>query len=202
MFTDKTLISRIQETLAGAFIFFVVVTGTTYYLQSSLIIFKHYDAYTHWATVLIVTPLVAGIILRQAKLIYPLISTVLGALGSAALLYQLYKVLWAEPPTITDLTIYFTVVLGIGYIATQPLRTTFMIAFRIGRFSVPTFKKRSQSTNKKKTQVRTPVRKTYMSKTQRLQSYKYGSIIAMVELLIGTTSLVLSIFSIFFLGRS
>lgn len=198
MFIDETLISRIKETLAGAIFFFIVVTGMTYYLQSTLIIFKHYDAYAHWAAVLIGTPLIAGIILRQAKLIYPLISTMLGALGSAALLYQLYKGFWEVPPTTTDLIIYFTVVLGIGYIATQPLRTTFMIAFRIGRFSVPTFKKQSQGTTKKKA----PVRKTPMSKTQRLQSYKYGNALAMVELLIGTASLVLSIFSIFFLGRS
>ncbi len=198
MLTDETLSSRIQDTLAGAIIFFAVVTGATYYFQSSLIIFKHYDAYSHWAVVLIGIPLIAGIILRQAKLIYPLISAVLGALGSAALLYPLYKEFWAEPPTIVNVAIYFTVILGIGYIATQPLRTTFMIAFRIGRFSVPTFKSRSQSNNKNKN----PVPKTSMSKTQRLHTSRHGNIIAMMELLIGITSLALSVFSIFFLGHS
>lgn len=192
MFNNDTLRSRILDTLAGALIFFTVVVGATYYLQSSLILVKQYDAYAHWAVVLIAVPLIAGLIMRQAKLVYPLISSVVGALASAALLYPMYQGFWAEPPTITDLLIYIAVVLGIGYIATQPLRTTFMIAFRLGRFSVPTFTTKSKK----------PVRKSAMSKTQRLQASEHGNIIAMLELLIGVSSLALSVFSIFFLGRS
>lgn len=192
MLNNDTLTSRILDTLAGALIFFTVVTGATYYLQSSLVIFKKYDAYTHWAVALIGVPVIAGLIMRQIKLIYPLISSLVGAMASAALLYPMYKGFWAEPPTITDLVIYVAVVLGIGYIATQPLRTTFMIAFRLGRFSVPTFTTKGNK----------PVRKSSMTKTQRLQSSEHGNVIAMLELLIGVTSLALSIFSIFFLGRS
>lgn len=198
MFNNDTLTSYILDTLAGALIFFVVVTGSTYYLQSSLIVFKHYDAYTHWAVVLMGIPLVAGIILRQSRLIYPLISAALGSAASAALLFYLYKGFWAEPPDWIDLTVYFFVILGIGYIATQPIRTTFMIAFRIGRYALPTIKTKNNSKGKNKK----PVRKASMSKTQRFQTYDHGNVIAMVELMIGVVSLALSIFSIFFLGRS
>jgi len=192
MLSNDTLTSYILDTLAGALIFFAVVTGSTYYLQSSLIVFKHYGAYVHWAVVLLGIPLTAGLIMRQARLVYPLISSAAGALASSAILYFLYKGFWAEPPTLVDLSVYFVAVLGIGYIATQPLRTTFMIAFRLGRFALPTIKTK----NKK------PVRKASMSKTQRFQTYEHGNIVAIVELLIGVVSLGLSIFSIFFLGRS
>jgi len=192
MLSNDTLTSYILDTLAGALIFFALVTGSTYYLQSSLLVFKHYGAYVHWAVVLMGVPLTAGLVMRQARLVYPLISSVLGALVSAVLLYHLYKGLWAEPPTLVDLLVYFVVVLGIGYIATQPLRTTFMIAFRLGRFALPTIKTK----NKK------PVRKASMTKTQRFQTYEHGNIVAIIELLIGVVSLGLSIFSIFFLGRS
>lgn len=202
MLSDETLTSRLLDIVAGTLIFLIIVAGSTYYLQSSLVIYKNYDAYTHWAVILIGIPLLAGLALRQAKLIYPLITTVCGAIASALMLYPFYKDFWAEPPTLVDLVIYVLVVLGIAFIATQPIRTTFMIAFRIGRFSVPTFSIRNnKGQNKSKTKSKKKVRKTSMTKTQRLQMNEHGSIIALLELIIGLTSLALSIFSIFFLGR-
>jgi hypothetical protein len=127
-----------------------------------------------------------------ASIAYPLASASVGALASAALLNPAYKSFWAVPPTTTDLIIYVAVVLGIGFIASQPLRTTFMMAFRMGRFSVPTF-----TTPGKK-----PVRKSSMSKTQRMKASDNGNAIAFLELFIGFASLALSVFSVFFLGRS
>lgn len=196
MLSDATLTSRILDTVIGSLIFLIIIAGTTYYLQSTLIIFKHYDAYTHWAVVLIAVPLAAGIALRQARLIYPFISTTIGAVVSAAVLYPFYTDFWAVPPSIVDLLIYIVVVLGIGYITTQPIRTTFMIAFRLGRFSVPSFTIKGKNSKGKK-----KVRKTSMTKTQRLQMNEHGNIIALFELVIGVSSLALSIFSIFFLGK-
>jgi len=192
MLSNDTLTSCILDTFIGALFFFAAVAGATYYLQSSLILFKLYGSHAHWAAVLIGVPLTAGLVMRRLRLAYPLISCVVGAVASAALLYPFYKGFWAVPPTITDLVVYMAVVLGIGYIATQPLRTTFMIAFRLGRFSLPTLTSKSKK----------PVRKASMSKTQRLQASQHGNVIAMMELLIGLSSLALSIFSIFFLGRS
>jgi hypothetical protein len=116
-----------------------------------------------------------------------------------------------------DVLIYVAVVLGIGFIATQPLRTTFMMAFRLGRFAVPkltqggkgkkpavkgraaakeTTKGRARATDKSAAKG-----KSSMTKTQRLQTSDNGNVIAMLELMVGVTSLVLSIISIFFLGR-
>lgn len=196
MLSDNTLTSRILDTVIGSLIFLIIIAGSTYYLQSSLIIFKYYDAYSHWAVVLIAVPLAAGVTLRQAKLIYPFTSTVAGAVTSAAVLYPFYTDFWAVPPSIIDLLIYVVVVLGIGYTSTQPIRTTFMIAFRLGRFSVPTFTIKNKNNKGKR-----KVRRTSMTKTQRLQMNEHGNVIALFELIIGLSSLALSIFSIFFLGR-
>lgn len=200
MLSDETLTSRILDTVAGSFLFLVIVAGLTYYIQSSLIIFKSYDAYTHWTVVLIAVPLIAGLALRFSRLIYPLFTTIIGALASGLVLYPLYKGFWAEPPTIGDFFIYVVVIMGIAYIATQPLRTTFMIAFRLGRYSVPNFTSNLRSTNNKKGKKK--VRKTSMTKTQKLMSNEHGSTIALMELIIGLSSLALSVFSVFFLGKS
>lgn len=200
MLKNETLSSLILDTLIGAVIFFAIVSGGTYYIQSSLIVFKAYGAYNHWAVVLIGVPVLAGLAVRQARIAYPLFSTLLGALASAALLYPLYGNLWAVPPTVTDVLIYVAVILGIGFIATQPLRTTFMIAFKIGRFSVPSFKSGQGKNTTKSAKGKKPVQKTAMTNTQRLQTSAHGNYIAMLELVVGLTSLGLSIFSVFFLG--
>lgn len=193
MLNNDSYTAYLLDTLIGAVLFFAVVSGATYYLQSSLMIFKLYGSHAHWIAILIAVPVIAGLLMRLARIIYPLISAILGATASAALLYPLYKGFWAEPPTIADLVIYVVAILGIGFIASQPLRSTIMIAFRLGRFSLP------QRRNDKKNP---PLRKATMSSTQRLQASSNGNIIAMLELLIGLSSLVLSIFSVFFLGHS
>lgn len=211
MMADKdTLTSLALNTLRGVLIFITVVAGGTYYLQSSLIVFKKYGSYTHWTIVLVAVPLVAGLLMRLNRVYYPLICSLLGAAASAAILYPQYKTFWAIPPTTTDLMVYMVIVLGLAFIATQPLRTTFMIAFHLGRFAVPSFvvnssnnstRRSSKSASLRSTINKKPVSKPPLSKTQRLNASGNGNMIAMLELLVGITSLVLSILSIFFLGR-
>lgn len=207
---DKdTLTGLALNTLRGVLIFITVVAGGTYYLQSSLIIFKKYGSYTHWTIVLVAVPLVAGLLMRLNRVYYPLICSLLGAAASAALLYPQYKTFWAIPPTTIDLMVYIVIVLGLAFIATQPLRTTFMIAFHLGRFAVPSFVTNSSNNSTRRPSKSASLRstinkkpsKTSLSKTQRLHASGNGNMIAMIELLVGITSLILSIFSIFFLGR-
>jgi len=211
MFASDSLSYRILDIVIGALIFLVIVAGGAYFLQSSLIVFKKYGAHAHWATILIALPIVAGIIIRLLKACYPLVSSIIGAILSASLLYPQYQSLWAEPPKVSDVIIYIVAVLGIGFIATQPLRTTFMIAFRLGRYAVPklnssgkkTVKKSVKSSSKASKSSKTAKpSKTRMTRTQRLQASDHGNVIAMLELVVGISSLVLSIISIFFLGRS
>ena len=209
MAKKSTLADRLLDTLRGVLMFIAVVAGSTYYLQSSLLVFKKYGSHTHWTIVLVAVPLIAGLLLRLTRAYHPLVCSLLGAVTSAALLYPQYKTFWAIPPTAIDLGIYIVIVSGLGYIATQPLRTTFMIAFRLGRFAVPTLvvgggsstRNGAGSASLRSTTSKKPAQKTSLSKTQRLQASGHGNAIAILELLVGVTSLVLSIFSIFFLGR-
>lgn len=210
MANNITLSDQILNTFRGTLLFVAVIAGTTYYLQSSLILFKKYGSHSHWTVVLIAMPLLAGLLLRLARVYYPLICSITGSLVSAAILYPQYKTFWAVPPTTVDLAIYIAIVLGLGYMATQPLRTTFLIAFRLGRFAVPSFTINADSSPKQKGRSSTSVRATTKKKvlqqrplsiTQRLYTKKNGNVIALLELLIGFASLVLSIVSIFILGR-
>lgn len=205
-----TLTTRLLSSLRGALMFTVVVAGTTYYLQNSLIVYKKYGSYTHWTIVLMAVPLLAGLLMRLARTHYPLLSSLVGAAASAALLYPQYKTFWAVPPTSTHLAVYIVIVLGFGFIATQPLRTTFMIAFRLGRFAMPAFvvsgtnsssRQSARSASLRATTSQKPSQKASLSKTQRLAASGNGNMIALLELMVGVTSLVLSVVSIFFLGR-
>ena len=102
----------------GIIVFSALISGGTYYLQSSLILLKSFGLFAHWATILILLPVLSGLIQHligpPARLLVP----ILGALMSSIILYPLYADrFWAIPPSITD-TIFFTLaVAGIGFTA-------------------------------------------------------------------------------------
>ena len=121
MSTKKThpLISdKIIRFIFGIIVFSALISGGTYYLQSSLILLKAFGLFAHWAAILILLPVLSGLlqhlIAPPARLLVP----ILGALASSILLYPLYaERFWAIPPSITD-TIFFTLAIaGIGFTA-------------------------------------------------------------------------------------
>lgn len=197
MLQSMTFFTR--HALIGSVIFITIVAGGTYYLQSSLLLVKNYDPYTHWAAILVALPLIAGIVHRLSRIQYPLINVVCGSLLSAAILYPQYKKLWAVPPTTTDIVIYIIIVFGIGYLATQSIRKTIMIAFRLGRYSIYKMSKNDKSSSKPSKASKKS--SAAFARTQPVLPYR-GQTLAMVELAIGVSSLALSIFSVFFLGQA
>ena len=102
----------------GIIVFSALISGGTYYLQSSLILLKAFGLFAHWAAILILLPVLSGLIQHliapPARLLVP----ILGALVSSTILYPLYaESFWAIPPSITD-TIFFTLAIaGIGFTA-------------------------------------------------------------------------------------
>ena len=102
----------------GIIVFSALISGGTYYLQSSLILLKAFGLFAHWAAILILLPVLSGLIQHliapPARLLVP----ILGALVSSIILYPLYAArFWAIPPSITD-TIFFTLAIaGIGFTA-------------------------------------------------------------------------------------
>ena len=102
----------------GIMVFSALISGGTYYLQSSLAILKAFGLFAHWAAILILLPVLSGLVQHliapPARLLVP----IFGALASSIILYPLYaERFWAIPPSITD-TIFFTLaVAGIGFTA-------------------------------------------------------------------------------------
>ena len=102
----------------GIIVFSTLMSGGTYYLQSSLTLLKAFGLFAHWAAILILLPVLSGLIQHliapPARLLVP----ILGALVSSITLYPLYaERFWAIPPSTTD-TIFFTLAIaGIGFTA-------------------------------------------------------------------------------------
>jgi len=102
----------------GIIVFVTFISGGTFYLQSSLTLLKTFGLFAHWATILILLPVLSGLVQHliapPAKLLVP----ILGGLMSSIILYPLYaERFWAIPPSFTD-TIFFTLaVVGIGFTA-------------------------------------------------------------------------------------
>ena len=100
----------------GIIVFVALISGGTYYLQSSLILLKAFGLFAHWGTILILLPVLSGLVQHliapPAKLLVP----ILGGLTSSIILYPLYaERFWAIPPSFTDVIFFTLAVVGIGF---------------------------------------------------------------------------------------
>ena len=100
----------------GIIVFSALISGGTYYLQSSLILLKAFGLFAHWAAILILLPVLSGLVQHliapPARLLVP----ILGALASSIILYPLYaEHFWAIPPSFTDTLVFTLAVAGIGF---------------------------------------------------------------------------------------
>ena len=100
----------------GIIVFVALISGGTYYLQSSLILLKAFGLFAHWAAILILLPVLSGLVQHliapPAKLLVPII----GGLASSIILYPLYaERFWAIPPSFTDVIFFTLAVVGIGF---------------------------------------------------------------------------------------
>lgn len=189
----------LRHLLTGTAIYVIIVAGGTYYIQKSLILVKTYNPYIHWAVILVAIPVIAGVAHRLSRVNHPMLNVFCGSLITTLILYPQYKKLWAVPPATTDILIYIIIVFGIGFFATQPMKATFMMAFRMGRYSIQKFSKHTASPGKSS---KSGKKRSYNNgDTQPIYS-NHGQALAMMELVIGICSLGLSIFSVFFLGHS
>jgi hypothetical protein len=187
MIYENTRLSHQLNVFAGAAVFFLVVTMTTYLLQSSLIALKTIGAYAHWAILLIVLPIVGGYLQKTLRINFPVLSVVMGALASAAALDPLYsRYFWAEPPSLLAIVMYVAIVAGIGSAATHSPTRTVSMAFHLGRYSNRNTKKAGSKTK---------------STTRKQAGSNSKDVVALIELTVAVCSLGLSVLSIFFLGR-
>ena len=100
----------------GIIVFVALISGGTYYLQSSLTLLKAFGLFAHWGTILILLPVLSGLVQHliapPAKLLVP----IFGGLASSIILYPLYaERFWAIPPSFTDVIFFTLAVVGIGF---------------------------------------------------------------------------------------
>ena len=114
--TQLSTSDKVIRFFFGIIVFTALVSGGTYYLQSSLMVLQLLGLYAHWAFILILLPALSG--LAQHLIASParLIVAVLGSLASSAILYPIYaERFWAIPPSITDMIVFTLVIAGIGF---------------------------------------------------------------------------------------
>ena len=102
----------------GIIVFTALISGGTYYLQSSLILLKTFGLFAHWVTILILLPVLSGLLQHLIAPPVRLLVPVIGALISSIILYPLYaNHFWAIPPSITDTIVFTLAIAGIGFTA-------------------------------------------------------------------------------------
>jgi hypothetical protein len=107
---------KIIRFIFGIIVFSALVSGGTYYLQSSLFILQVMGLYAHWAVILILLPTLSGLV--QHLIVPParLLVAMMGSLASSTILYPLYaERFWAIPPSTTDTIVFTLVIAGIGF---------------------------------------------------------------------------------------
>ena len=109
---------KIIRFIFGIAVFTALVSGGTYYLQSSLFLLKSMGLLAHWAAILILLPVLSGLIQHLISPPAKLVVAVLGALASSLILYPIYaERFWAIPPSITDMIVFTLAIAGIGFTA-------------------------------------------------------------------------------------
>ena len=185
---------KVVRFLLGTILFFALIIGGTYYLQSSLIVLQNFGLYAHWAAILFVLPIISGLVQQIVQAPARLIVALLGALISTLILYPIYSnYFWAIPPGITDSIVFCLAVGGLGFTA-----------------SVNPFErhvKHRHYSRKKKV----PSAEAKNDHSQEIESHEPSSLIDKVlsssairsfELMLTVLSFVLAIWGTFFLGSS
>ena len=188
--------SEVIRTMIRPFIVFVaLMVGVSALLQDSLIIYKLVDSYTHWAVILLGLPILIGILLRYLETKLPLL-IILGASAISTLsMYYLYKTyFWAEAPTLMNALFLFAVIAGGAHLpySRGPIAKLFsplFSALKTQKKVVPNKKKVPTAKKTNTTNVPPP-------------AYSRGTAIPMIEMTVGIASLVLSVYSIAFMGKA
>ena len=114
--TQPSTFDKIIRFIFGILVFSALVSGGTYYLQSSLLFLLSFGLYAHWAVVLILLPALSGLLQHIIGSPARLIVALLGALASTLVLYPLYaEQFWAVPPSMTDAIVFTFAIAGIGF---------------------------------------------------------------------------------------
>ena len=192
MFDSETIKTMIRPTL----IFVILMVGVTAILQKTLILFKLGGAYTHWAVILLVMPILIGLMLRQQEREDHLVTILVSSLLSTIALYFLYKnYFWAQPPTLLNGLFFFAVTAGCAHMPFS-LRPIERFMDRIEQFKKNRKKARRSPKGKKANKGKAKKEASILTAI-----FSHENTIPLIEMSVGIVSLVLSVYSIAFMGK-
>jgi len=173
----------------GIIVFTALVSGGTYYLQSSLMVLQLMGLYAHWAFILILLPAFSGLVQHLIDSPARLIVALLGSLASTTILYPIYaERFWAIPPSFSDMIVFTLVIAGIGFTSSINPLDRHVKQRRTRRRKKSSEKHESHPHNEK-----------YGSFVELLLN---SSLIRSIELILTVTSFIGAIYGTFSLGMS
>ena len=194
MTQKKHLIStqdKIIRFIFGIIVFSGLVCGGTYYLQSSLLIYKGIGKYAHWGFILIFLPALSGLVQHLIDPPIRLVVAMLGALLSSIILYPLYAdIFWAIPPSVTDVIVFTMSIAGIGFTSS------------INPLDRHIHQRRAMRARKKSPEKYQSHPKNVTHKEKTMEGMLNSSFVRSFELMLTALSFFLAIWGTFFLGSA
>lgn len=185
---------KVIRFLLGTILFFALIIGGTYYLQSSLIVLQNFGLYAHWAAILFVLPIISGLVQQIVQAPARLIVALLGALISTLILYPIYSnYFWASPPGIADSIVFCLAVGGLGFTASV---NPFERHVKHRRYAKKMKAPSADANNDHSHEIEDHEPTTFVDKILN------SSAIRSFELMLTVLSFVLAIWGTFFLGSS
>lgn len=185
---------KVIRFLLGTILFFTLIIGGTYYLQSSLFVLQNFGLYAHWASILFILPILSGLMQHIIQTPARLIVALCGALVSTLVLYPIYaNFFWASPPGMTDSIVFCLSVGGLGFTSSV---NPFERHAQHRRYTRRTKNTSSETKNDDPHEVEEHEPTNFIEKVLN------SSAIRSFELMLTVLSFVLAISGTFFLGSS
>ncbi len=192
------------KVLLGTLLFIFLEVGTTYYLQTSLVVFQLLGPLAHFAIILYIMPLIIGFIIHLLEIHYKALTLIIGGTVSAIILYSIYlqKGLWAVPPNIFQVIVFTFIIIGIAYLPNLPLRQVMSnIWRRFKEHQIRIKKNRDTLVNQidssnERVDVKVPLNSPPKT-TSSIEMYKL--ILKTIKVLIALIALIMGIITTFFL---
>lgn len=186
--------SEIIRTMIRPYLVFVaLMVGVSALLQDTLFVYKLAGAYTHWAILLLLLPIVIGILLRYLETEQPLLIIIAASITSTVSMYFLYKTyFWAQAPTLLNALFLCVVIAGGAHLpySRGPIERFFGIILSV----IKPQKKKPQ--NKAKTATAKKPKANNLNPAPAR-----GNVVPVIEMSVGIVSLGLSVYSIAFMGK-
>jgi len=192
----------LYRVLAALGLFISLVAGATIYLEQTGLLQEHYGAHVHWAAILVGAPLLAGFAIRAIKIRYSGLLLFVGGVLAAMLVYPVYVDLWPEPPNLVLAALYAALTYSAARLALIPLGVTLdVLKVRWGQLRYNRRRNNGAARKAYRAAMARSSRRRTTGPNEIIRYSRYSTRIAVLQLLMAVLSLLVSVFSIFFLSR-